>query len=98
MDFACSESGGSAMSKRNDAGDNSAATPESPEIEAAAWSAAVDHLFAQSRLSCSINIALVGLVVLALWGHVPHEPLLIWGTLLVGVNVARLQPFPGSRS
>lgn len=78
------------MSERNEVDDGSVTTPESPQIEAAAWSAAVDHLFAQSRLSCSINIALVGLVVLALAGHVPHEPLLIWGTLLVGVNVARM--------
>ncbi len=79
------------MSEGNDAGDGSAMTPESPEIEAAAWSAAVDHLYAQARISCVINIVLVALVALALWGYVPYEPLVIWGVLLVAVNVARMQ-------
>ncbi len=32
------------MSELNDAGDESETPPESPEIKAAAWSAAVDHL------------------------------------------------------
>ncbi len=33
---------------------------------------------------------LVTLVALALWGHVPHEPLVTWGALLLSVNVARM--------